>query len=100
MLVFFEAEPSLYAAMLNNDELERFRTGMYSDYYTFYAGLETEKPLSIRSRIRKALICLARATRKETENLKREMVGKAIGALALLGSDMEQTYEEAKITDR
>ena len=61
---------------------------------------ETEKPLSIRSRIRKALICLARATRKETENLKREMVGKAIGALALLGSDMEQTYEEAKITDR
>ena len=56
MLVFFEAEPSLYADMLNNDELERFRTGMYSDYYTFYAGLETEKPLSIRSRIRKALI--------------------------------------------
>ena len=99
-LVFFEAEHSLYAAMLNNDDLERFQTGMYPDYDAFYAELETEKPLSVRSRIRKALICLVRAAQEETENLKREMVGKAISALALPASDMEQVYEEAKITGR
>ena len=99
-LVFYEAEHSLYAAMLNNDDLERFQTGMYPDYDAFYAELETEKPLSVRSRIRKALICLVRAAQEETENLKREMVGKAISALALPASDMEQVYEEAKITGR
>ena len=87
-LVFFESEHSLYAAMLNNDDLERFQTGMYSDYDAFYAELEMEKPLSVRSRVRKALICLVRAPREETEYLKQEMVGKAIGTLALPDSDM------------
>ena len=99
-LVFFEAGHSLYAAMLDNDDLESFKTGMYPDYCAFYAELDAEKPLSVRSRIRKPLICLVRATRKETEVLKREMPGKTIGALALPSSDMEQFYEEMKITGR
>lgn len=99
-LVFFEAEHSLYAAMLNNDDLECFKTGLYPDYCTFYTELEAEKPLSVRSRIRKALICLVRAAQEETEALKREMLGKKIGALALPPSDMEQFYEEMKITGR
>ena len=99
-LVFFEAEHSLYSAMINNDNLECFQTGMYPEYDAFYAELETEKPLSARSCVRKALVCLVRATQEETEDLKREMVGKAIGALMLPESDMEQIYEEAKITGR
>ena len=99
-LVFFEAEHSLYAAMLSNDDLERFKTGMYPDYCAFYGELEAENPLSVRSRIRKALICLVRAAQEETEALKREMLGKPIETLKLPSSDMEQFYEEMKITGR
>ena len=46
------------------------------------------------------MIAIVRAAQEETEALKLEMLGKKIGALALPPSDMEQFYEEMKITGR
>lgn len=104
-LAFFESENSIYNIMLREDEteegmplLECFKSGEYMDYDAFYAELEKEEPLSVRSRIRKYLICLVRGTWEETELLKRETLGKSIGELDPPASDMEELYEERKIT--
>ena len=97
-LVFFESENSLYNIMLREDAAEEGMPGEYVDYDAFYAELETEEPLSVRSQIRKYLICLVRGTWGETELLKRETLGKSIGELELPVSDMEELYEERKIT--
>lgn len=103
-LMFFESENSLYNIMLREDKteesmslLERSKSDEYIDYDAFYAELEEKSP-SVRSRIRKYLICLVRGTWEEAELLKQETIGKSIGTLDLPTSDMEELYEERKIT--
>lgn len=106
-LTFFESRDSIYHTLIENNDseedaalLERCKVDEYGGYRDFYAALEQEAALSVRSRIRKALICLVRATQEETEVLKHEMLGKPTGALTLPSSDMEHCYEEMKITGR